>query len=167
MSGPVGTVRTSRGGQNVQIAEFVASWSDTMADVTGTLKDMTSITTGDVFKACSLPPNVEIVGGDVQIEVQGVGPTAYTLEVGSSTDGTAANFSNQLSGGTTIDLKGAVAARTALTLTSATSFPALMSQVPNDIYIRLIRSVAVATAGKFALRVMYIQRGKVDEAVPS
>ncbi len=157
---------TSRGGQNVQIAEFVAAFNDTMTDVAGASKDMLAVTTGDVFKAISLPPNAEIVGGDVQIEVQGVGPTAYTLEVGSSTDGSAANFSNQLSGGTTIDLKGAVAARTALTLTSALSFPALMSQVPNDIYIRLIRSVAVATAGKFVLRVMFVTRGKVDEAYP-
>jgi hypothetical protein len=158
---------STRASQNVQVAEFVASFSDTMADATGVLKDMTSITTGDFFKAVQLPPNVEIVGGDIQIDVQGVGPTAYTLEVGTSSDGTVANFNNHLSNATTFDLKGAVGARLALTFLNALAFPGLMSANPNDIFIRLIRSVAVATAGKFTLRVMFIQRGKADEAVPS
>jgi hypothetical protein len=155
----------ARGSQNVQEAEFVASFSDTMVEVGGVLKDMLAITTGDVFKAIQLPPNAEIVGGEVQVEVQGVGPTAYTVEVGTSSDGTAANFSNTLLGATS--LLTAIGTRTALVLTSATVNPGLQSANPNDLFIRLIRSVAVATAGKFVLRVMFIQRGKVDEAVPS
>lgn len=156
-------LQTARGGQNVQVAEFVCAFNDTMKDVAGVLKDMLSVTTGDVFKAVNLPPNVEVIGGEVQVEVQGVGPTAYTVEVGTSSDGSAANFAATFSGA--VSLLGAVGARTALTLTSAASYPALMSQVPNDVFIRLIRSVAVATAGKFVVRVMYITRGKLDETV--
>lgn len=155
----------TRGSQNVQEAEFVASFSDTMVEVGGVLKDMLAITTGDVFKAISLPPNAEIIGGEVQVEVQGVGPTAYTVEVGTSSDGTAANFANGLLGATS--LLTAVGTRTALVLTSATVNPGLQTANPNDIFIRLIRSVAAATAGKFVVRVQFIQRGKLDEAVPS
>jgi hypothetical protein len=155
----------TRGSQNVQEAEFVCNWNDTMAEVGGVLKDMGAITAGDVFKAVQLPPNVEIIGGEVQVEVQGVGPTAYTVEVGTSSDGTAANFSNTLLGATS--LLTAIGTRTALTLTSASVNPGLQSANPNDLFIRLIRSVAVATAGKFVLRVQFIQRGKIDEAVPA
>lgn len=158
-------LRTTRSSQNVQVAEFVVSVADTMYDVAGTLKTMTAVTTGDVFKAINLPPNVEVIGGEVQVEVQGVGPTAYTVEVGTSSDGSAANFAATFT--STVSLLGAVGARTALTLTGAASYPGLISANPNDIFIRLIRSVAVATAGKFALRVMFIQRGKSDEAVPA
>lgn len=158
-------IQTARGSQNVQVAEIVLSVADTMRDVAGSLKDMVAVTAGDVFKAISLPPNVEVIGGEVQVEVQGVGPTAYTMEVGTSSDGTAANFSASMSGA--VDLKGAVGARTALTLTASAVNPGLQSAVPNDVFIRLIRSVAAATAGKHVLRVMFVQRGKVDEAVPA
>lgn len=156
-------LQTARGSQNVQVAELVLSVSNTMKDVGGVNKDMVAVTAGDVFKAISLPPNAEVIGGEVQVEVQGVGPTAYTMEVGTSSDGTAANFSATMSGA--VDMKGAVGARTALTLTNAAVNPGVQSAVPNDVFIRLIRSVAVATAGKHVLRVMFVQRGKVDEAV--
>lgn len=157
-------ILTTRGSQNVQVAEFVHSWNDTMVEVGGVLKDMGAVTAGDVFKAVNMPPNVEVVGGEIQVEIQGVGPTAYTMEVGTSSDGTAANFAATFSGVTS--LLTAVGTRTALTLTGAASYPGLLSAVPNDIFIRLIRSVAVATAGKFVVRVMFITRGKVNEAVP-
>ena len=152
----------ARGSQNVQVAELVVAFDDTMVDVNGDEKDMGAVTAGDIFKAINLPPNVEVIGGEVQVEVQGVGPTAYTVEIGTSSDGTsfAATFTS------TVDLKGAVGARTALTLTGSASYPGLMSATYNDIYMRLIRSDAVATAGKFFVRVMFITRGKVNEAVP-
>ena len=157
-------LQTSRGSQNVQVAEFVHSWNDTMKDVAGVLKDMGAVTTGDVFKGFFMPPNVEVIGGELQVEVQGVGPTAYTLEVGTSSDGTAANFAATFLAATS--LLTAVGTRTALTLTGAASYPGLMSASPNDIFLRLIRSVAVATAGKSVVRVMYVTRGKINEATP-
>lgn len=156
-------ILATRGSQNVQMAEFVHSWNDTMVDVNGATKDMGAVTAGDVFKAIFLPPNVEVVGGEIQVEIQGVGPTAYTMEVGTL-DAAGTTFAATFSG--VISLLTAVGTRTALTLTSAVSYPALMSAVPNDIAVRLIRSVAVATAGKFVVRVMFIQRGKINEAVP-
>lgn len=154
-------IRTTRGSQNVQVSEFVISVADTMKDVNGVSKDMTAVTTGDIFKAINLPPNVEIIGGELQIEVQGVGPTAYTVEVGRSADGLAFTEASLLAA---TDLKTAIGTRTALTLTDADVNPGFQSAVPNDIYIRLIRSVAVATAGKFVLRVMHVTRGKVDDS---
>jgi hypothetical protein len=157
-------ITTVRGSQNVQVAEYICNWNDTQVEVGGVLKDMGAVTAGDVFKAMNLPPNAEVIGGEIQVEVQGVGPTAYTVEVGTSSDGTAANFAATFSGA--ISLLTAVGTRTALTLTGAASFPGLINAVPNDIFIRLIRSVAVATAGKFVVRVMFITRGKVNEAVP-
>lgn len=153
----------TRGSQNVQVAEYVHAWNDTQADVNGVVKDMGAVTAGDIFKAINLPPNCEVIGGEVQVEVQGVGPTAYTIEVGTSTTGLdfAATFSGAVS------LLGAVAARTALTLTGAASYPGVMSGTFNDVYVRLIRSVAAATAGKSVVRIMFVQRNKLDEAVPS
>lgn len=150
-------VLPTRGSQNVQVAECVISVADTMEDVAGVVQDMTAVTTGQIFKAMNLPPNAEIIGGEVQVEVQGVGPTAYTVQVGTY-DGSS--FTGTYS--STVDLLGAVGARTALTLTVAA-----ISGTLNNIYLRLIRSVAVATAGKFVVRVMYVQRGKIDESVPS
>jgi hypothetical protein len=155
-------LQTTRGSQNVQVAEFVASFNDTMKDTSGALKDMAAVTAGDVFKAINLPPNAEIIGGEVQVEVAGVGPTAYTVEVGRSADGVAFTEAALLAA---TSLLTAAGTRTALTLTDADVNPGFQSAVPNDVYIRLIRSVAVATAGKFVLRVMFVQRGKVNEAV--
>ncbi len=152
----------ARGSQNVQVAQYVCSWNDTQTDVNGVLKDMGAVTAGDIFKAIQLPPNAEVIGGELQVEVQGVGPTAFTVEVGTSTTGT--DFANTFLGATS--LLTAVGTRTALTLTGAAAFPGLMSAAFNDVYIRLIRSVAVASAGKFTIRVMFITRGKANEAVP-
>lgn len=153
----------SRGSQNVQVAEFVCSVADTMKDVNAALKDMVSVTAGDTFKAISLPPNVEIIGGELQVETAGVGPTAYTVAVGRSADGIAFTAAALLAATSVLTAAGT---RTALTLTDANVNPGFQSAVPNDVYIQIVRSVAVATAGKFVLRVMFVQRGKVDEAVP-
>lgn len=158
-------LRATRSSQNVQVSEFVVNFSDTMVDAAGVLKDMLAVTAGDVFKAANLPPGAQVVGGEVQVEVAGVGPTAYTVEVGHTTDGLPGTFANSLLGATS--LLGAVGTRAALTLTSALVNPGFISAVPNDVYIRLIRSVAVASAGKFTLRVMWVMRGRADEAVPS
>jgi hypothetical protein len=157
----------TRGSQNVQVSEFVVSFNDTMADATGNVvKDMGAITAGDFFKALNMAPGVEIVGGEIQVEVQGVGPSPYTVEVGTSSDGTVANFNSHLSGGA-ISLLTAVGTRTPLVLTNLLAFPGLISAAPNDIFIRLIRTGAIATAGRFVIRVMHITRGKVNEAIPA
>lgn len=153
----------TRGSQNVQVAEFVCSFDDTMVDTSGATKTMSAITTGDIFKAISLPPGAVIIGGELQVEVQGVGPTAYTVAVGRSADGAAFTEASLLAA---TDVKTAVGTRTALTLTDADVNPGFQSAQYNDVYIQIVRSVAVATAGKFALRVMFVTRGKVNEAYP-
>lgn len=157
-------LQAARGSQNVQVAEFVASFDDTMVDTAGALKTMSAVTAGDIFKAISLPPNVEIIGGELQVEVQGVGPSAYTVAVGRSADGAAFTEASLLSATSVLT---AVGTRTALTLTDADVNPGFQSAVPNDIFVQIVRSVAVATAGKFVVRVMFVQRGKIDEANPS
>jgi hypothetical protein len=165
----------SRGSQNVQVAEFVCNWNDTMKDssnlnasnpaLSGVLKDMGAITTGDLFKAMNLPPNSEVIGGSLQIDVAGVGPTAYTVEIGHTTDGLVGTFVASLLGVTS--LLSAVGTQAVLVLTAAAVNPGFQSATPNDVYIRLIRSVAVATAGKFVIRVMFVLRNKMNEASPS
>ena len=165
----------ARGGQNVQEADFICSWNDTMNDVSvlnasnpalsGVLKDMGAVTAGDVFKIMNMPPNAVLLGVEVQVEVAGVGPTAYTVELGHTTDGLSGTFANSILGAS--DLKAAVGTIYVGVRTSAFIFPGLVSASPNDIYMRLIRSVAVATAGKFGVRVQFITRGKVNEAYPA
>lgn len=153
----------TRQSQNVQVAEFVANFSDTMVDAAGVLKDMLAVTAGDVFKAINLPKGAQVVGGELQVEILGVGPTAYTVEVGHTTDGLPGTFANSMLGAT--DVKTAVGTRTALVLTSALVNPGFQSAVPNDVYVRIIRSVAVATAGKFTVRVMFVVRDKGNEVI--
>lgn len=151
-----------RGSQPLQVAEFVCSFNDTMKDVNGVLKDMLSVTAGDTFKAISMPPGAVIVGGELQVETQGVGPTAYTVAVGRSADGIAFTEAALLGATSVLTAAGT---RTALVLTDADVNPGFQSAVPNDVFIQIVRSVAVATAGKFSLRVWFTTRGKMNEAI--
>ena len=84
------------------------------------------------------------------MQVQGVGPTAYSVNVGDS--GSATKYASAVS------LLGAVGARTALTLTAAA-----INSSGLDIRMAVTSSVANATAGKWVLRVMYVIRDRATE----
>ena len=95
-----------------------------------------------------------IVGGELIVETQGVGPTAYTVSVGNSSSATAYLAAT--------DLKAASGTRTALLLTSA-----LGSNDGKNVRITIASTVANASAGKFRIRVMYTIDGKANEVNPS
>lgn len=145
-------LKKTRSAQLPLIAEFVANYNDTMVDTSGVTKTFGSVF-GDqgTFSVIPLPYGAVVVGGEVIVETQGVGPTAYTLNVGHS--GSATAFASA------VDLKGAAGTRTALTLTAP-----LACQDGRDVYIAIASTVANASAGKFRVRVMYTIDGRANEA---
>jgi hypothetical protein len=147
-----------RGSQYVQSSEFIFSFNDTMVDIAGatrtfgsTLADLTAAATFDII---NLPPGAQILGGDIVVEVQGVGPTGYTAALGIS--GNTAIYAAATS------LTGAANTRTALLLTSV-----LGSNNGVNIRMTMAGSAAVATAGKWRITVMWKADGKQNEAQPS
>jgi hypothetical protein len=148
----------ARGSQNVQCSEFIFSFNDTMKDVAGVEKTFGSTyTDAGNFEIINLPVGAQIVGGDIVVETQGVGPTAYTINLGTS--GGAAILASAF------DLKGAVNARTALLLTTLTG--ATSCNTGLNIRMAVTSSVANATAGKFRITVLWKLDGRMQEAVPA
>lgn len=145
----------TRSAQWPLVAEFVASFNDTAKDsVTGALKTFGSVF-GDaiVFDAINIPPGAVVMGGEVIVETQGVGPTAYTVAVGIA--GTPAAYL------AATDLKAASGTRVALTGLG------LISNDGQNVRITIASSVANATAGKFRVRIHYTVDGKANEVVPA
>lgn len=144
-------LKKTRSAQTPLVAEFVFNFDDTMVDVAGVTKTLGSVyTDAGNFEVIPLPVNAEVIGGEVQVQVQGVGPTAYSVNVGDS--GSATKYASAVS------LLGAVGARTALTLTAAA-----INASGLDIRMAVTSSVANATAGKWVLRVMYVIRDRATE----
>ena len=144
----------SRGAQRLQLAEFIASYNDTGKDaVTGATKGFgTTIAENLVMDAILLPLGAVLVGGELIVETQGVGPTAYTVAISAATTGTALLAATSL--------LAASGTRTAFT---ALGFA--QTNAGENIRITMASTVAAATAGKFRVRVWYSIDGKVDEVV--
>ena len=148
------TLKTAmRGAQYFLVAEFTGNFNDTMKDINGVVKTLGSnVADQGTFEAILLPVGAVIMpGGELIVETAGVGPTAYTVQIG-----TAATPSAFL-GPTTLT----VAARTAFV-------PAPVYPVPGDgsnVRIAIVSTGANATAGKFRVRVPYTIDGKVNETV--
>lgn len=144
-------LKSTRTAQWPLVAEFVFNYNDTMVDVNGVTKSFGSTyTDAGTFEVIPMPPGAVITGGEVIVETAGAGPTAYTMNVGTSSSATAL--------GSAISL--ASAARTALTLTSP-----LACNDGKNIRIAITSTVANATAGKVRVRVMYTIDGKSDNVV--
>lgn len=143
-------LKATRTAQWPLVAEFVFSFNDTMADVAGVTKTFGSVF-GDAgnFEIIPMPLGAVIVGGEVIVETQGAGPTAYSINVGINGDASA------LASG--VDLKAAAGTRTALTLTKP-----LLSNAGQNIRMAVTSTVANATAGKARVRVMYTMDTKSD-----
>lgn len=140
----------TRGAQNVQSAQFIVSYNDTMVDVNGVTKSFGSTyTDAGTFEVIKMPLGAVIVGGELIVEAAGVGPTAYTMSVG-----TAASATNILAA-TTLLATG----RTALTGLG------LLSNDGSNVRVTIASTVANATAGKFRLRIEYVIDGKADSVV--
>jgi hypothetical protein len=145
----------ARGSQPLQVSEFIFNFNDTMKDVSGVTKTFGSVF-GDAgnFEIIKLPPGAQIVGGDIVVETAGVGPTAYTINLGTS--GGAAILASAF------DLKGAANARTALLLTTLTGATSTLTGL--DIRMAVTSTVANASAGKWRITVLWKLDGRVMES---
>jgi hypothetical protein len=149
-------LKATRTAQTPLLAEFVFNYNDTMADIAGVTKTFGSVYTDlGTFDAINLPLGAVVEGGEVIVETQGAGPTAYTLSVGVNGATTAY--------ATTVDLKGAAGTKTAFTLTT-TSFSSLDGK---NVRLTMNSTAANATAGKFRVRVLYTIDGRANEVVSS
>jgi len=145
-------LKAARGAQWPLMAEFTFNFDDTAVDtVAGTTKTFGS-TFGQslVFDAIKLPPNANVVGGEIIVETAYATSTAATISVGDS--GSSTRYANA------VDLK--TAARTALTLTG-------FRTSGEDIRLAVNATVANATAGKATVRVLYIVQGRMTEVQAS
>lgn len=141
-------LRATRTAQYPLMAEFTFNFDDTAVDsVAGTTKTFGS-TFGQnlVLDAIPLPPNANVIGGELVVETAFAGPTVATLSVGDSASATRY--------ASTVDLK--TAARTALTLTG-------FRGAGENIRLTMNVTVANATAGKATVRVLYTVQGRSQE----
>lgn len=163
-------LKASRGAQWPLVAsitlDFSTAAADTMPTVVGNViagaspaynatgVALNAITAGSIFELIPLPVNATLVGGEIVVETAVVGPTVSTLSLGDASSATRH--------ATTVDLK--TAARTALTLTG---YRAGVTAAGKNLRGSLVNSVAVATAGKVTVRVMYVVEGRTSEANPA
>lgn len=141
-------LKKTRGGQYPLLAEFVFNFNDTMVDVSGVTQDFGSVAikTNVDYLVIPLPSGATVIGGELIVDTAFVGPTAATLSVGDSASAT--RYASAVS--------ILAAARTALTLTG-------FRGAGEDIRIRLNTTVAVATAGKVTVRVLYTVQNRQNE----
>lgn len=146
--------QATRGAQPVMSTEFVFSFDDTMKDVSGVTKTFGAVyTDAGVFEVINLPLGAVVIGGDLIVETQGAGPTAYTAAVGTS--GSAAAFLAATS------LLTSAGTRTALTGLG------LGANDGKNVRVTIASTVANATAGKFRLRLEYVIDGRITEVNPN
>jgi hypothetical protein len=132
------------------VAEFVFNFDDTMVDVAGVTKSFGSVyTDAGTFAVVPLPIGAVITGGELIVETQGAGPTAYTVSVGNSASATAYLAATSL--------KSSAGTRTALTGLG------LGSVDGKDVRITIASTEANATAGKARIRVEYTIDGRANE----
>jgi hypothetical protein len=140
----------TRAAQYPLIAEFVFNFNDTMVDVNGVTKTFGSVyTDAGTFEVIPLPPGAIIQGGELIVETAGVGPTAYTVSVGTSASATA------LLAATSVLSAG----RTALTGLGYNA----NANAGGNIRIAIASTVANASAGKIRVRVAYTVDGRSNE----
>lgn len=146
--------QASRTAQKVMSADFTFNYNDTMVDVNGVTQTFGSdYTDAGTFEAINLPPGAVIVGGELIVETQGVGPTAYTVSVGNSGSATAYLAATSL--------LAAAGTRTALTGLG------LGSNDGKNVRLTIASTVANASAGKFRVRVEYVIDGRSEEVNPN
>jgi len=143
--------KITRAAQWPLVAEFTASFSDTAKDaVSGATKGFgTTAAENLILDAIALPQGAVVCGGEVIVETQGVGPTAYTVKLGVAGDDACFLAAS--------DLLAAADTRYPLLLTKQ-----LAANDGKDLRLTMASTVAAATAGKFRVRVMYTIDGRAD-----
>ena len=157
-------LRTARGAQWPLISDFVFDVStavaDTMPTVVGNViggatpaYNAVGVSIGavasQIFEVSNLPVGAVVIGGEVLVDTAVVGPTASTISVGDSGNAT------RYLGATSILAAG----RTALVPTGYRAG----SAAGKNIRITVANTVAIATAGKVAVRVLYAVPGRISE----
>jgi hypothetical protein len=146
----------TRQSQKIMSASFTFNYNDTAVDsVAGTSKTFGSVyTDAIVFDCINLPVGAVVVGGELIVETQGVGPTAYTVALG-----VAGNTACYLAA---TSLLTAAHTRTALLLTTA-----LASNAGANVRMTIASTVANASAGKFRIRLEYVIDGRGEDVNPN
>ena len=145
----------TRSAQWPLVSEFIFSFDDTMLDITGASKTFGAGGTAvnGIFDIIKLPPGAQVLGGDLVVETQGVGPSPYTLKLG-------------IAGGDAIylaasDLLAVPNVRYALLLTTD-----LGSNTGLNVRMTMVNTGAAATAGKYRVTVFWKLDGKANEVYP-
>ena len=149
-------IKPTRGAQYVMCSEYAFAFNDTVVDIAGVTKDYGSATiaSAPVADIINLPPFTEVVGGQVTIVVQGVGPTAYTISLGVAGATTAYV--------TAADLLSAINTKVALTYANPRA-----SSGGLNVRLTMVDSVAVSTAGSWRISILWKTDGKMDNATPA
>ena len=144
--------KATRGAQYLKMSEFVFSYNDTGVDaVSGATKTFGSVFADAlVMDVINLPVGAIIQAGELLVETQGVGPTAYTAAI-STSGGTALLAATSL--------LTAVGTKTPFTTTG------MNGNDGQNIRITMAATVANATAGKFRVRVYWSLDNQVHENV--
>lgn len=132
----------TRASQDVQVAEFTFTVTDTMTNTSGAEANFTLVQ-ANVFDVMDMPPSAVVIGGDVVTETAVGGSTAYNVKVGDAT-------SDVRYLGTTDKV---AAGRTALVPTGFVT-------TGEKIRLTVTPTVGAATSGKITLRVMFVIRGR-------
>jgi hypothetical protein len=149
-------IKPTRGAQYVVCSEYAFAFNDTVVDINGVTKDYGSVTiaSAPVTDIINLPLGAEVVGGQVTVVTQGVGPTAYTIDLGVA--GATTAFVSAA------NLNAAINTKTILTYAN----PRAASGGLN-LRLTMVDSVAVSTAGAWRISVLWKIDGKMDNATPS
>lgn len=142
-------LKASRTAQYVLQQEFTFNFNDTAVDtVAGTSKTFGSVVADAlVFDAIPLPPNANVVGGELIVETAYDTGTTATISVGDSASAT------RYLGATSLKS----AARTALTLTGYRG-------AGENIRLTFAHAGTVPTVGKATVRVQYTIQGRANES---
>jgi len=145
----------TRSAQWPLVSEFIFSFDDTMLDITGVSKTFGAGGTAvnGIFDIIKLPPGAQILGGDLVVETQGVGPSPYTLKLGIA--GSDAIYL------AASDLLAVPNVRYALLLTTD-----LGSNTGLNVRMTMVNTGAAATAGKYRVTVFWKLDGKANEVYP-
>jgi hypothetical protein len=144
-------LNASRGAQFPALAEFIFNFDDTMDDVNGVTKTFGSdFNDAGTFEVINMPAGAVIESGDLIVETQGVGPTAYTVAVGTS-----AGAGDLLGATTLLSADNTIVAFDTVGIDSTV-------YAGGNIQITIASTVANATAGKFRVRLMYTLDDKSD-----
>lgn len=103
-----------------------------------------------IYDIINLPPGATLIGGEMIVETAVVGPTAAGIGLGDT------NSQNRYLANTSMLATG----RTALTLTGYRG-------VGENVRMTITNTVAIATAGKVTVRLLYSVQYRQNEAQPN